>query len=240
MAHNPNERRRAASSESPSSASISRSVAGGCAMAERDIDPSNPIEQTSAWAHFHLPLTLTDIRAAQAHVLERFQEKRRERLETEAAREPLTVGQRVADGVAATMGSWRFIIIQSIVLAVWIVLNVAGFIYQWDPYPFILLNLALSFQAAYAAPIIMMSQNRQEARDRMRAELDLETDLKAETLIEEVHLHMLDLRLKRWAELLEIQQRQIDMLSDLVVRAGGMPQQATPSGPTPGADQPSE
>lgn len=189
-------------------------------MAEHDVD--KPVDQSNAWAHFHLPLTLADIRVAQQHVMARLQEKRRERLQTQAEREQLTLGQRVADGVAATMGSWRFIIIQSVILAIWIVLNVAGFIFQWDPYPFILLNLALSFQAAYAAPIIMMSQNRQEARDRMRAELDLETDLKAETLIEEVHLHLLDLRLKRWGELLEIQQRQIDMLSDLVVKAGGI------------------
>jgi len=187
-------------------------------MAERDPEE---LDQTSAWANFHLPLTLADIRAAQQHVLERFEEKRQERLETQAARESLTLGQRVADGVAATMGSWRFIIIQSGILMIWITVNVVGFGRQWDPYPFILLNLALSFQAAYAAPIIMMSQNRQESRDRMRAELDLETDLKAETLIEEVHLHVLDLRLKRWAELLEIQQRQIEMLSQLVVKIGG-------------------
>jgi uncharacterized membrane protein len=149
----------------------------------------------------------------------------------------LTLGQRVADGVAATMGSWRFIIAQSMILLAWITLNVAGWVQQWDPYPFILLNLMLSFQAAYAAPIIMMSQNRQEARDRMRAELDLETDLKAETLIEDVHLHMLDLRLKRWAELLEIQQRQIEMLSDLVTRAGGI---VPPPGPAEQADPPPE
>jgi uncharacterized membrane protein len=199
-------------------------------MAEHDLD--KPADQTSAWAHFHLPLTLADMHVAEQHVLSRMQEKRRERTQTQAEREPLTLGQRVADGVAATMGSWRFIIIQSVVLAIWIVLNVAGFIFQWDPYPFILLNLALSFQAAYAAPIIMMSQNRQEARDRMRAEQDLETDLKAETLIEEVHLHVLDLRLKRWAELLEMQQRQIDMLSDLVVKAGGVARRDPAPAPT--------
>src|SRR5947207_4706331 len=113
----------------------------------------------------------------------------------------LTAGQRIADAVAATMGSWTFIIIQSVILLVWIILNVTAMVQQWDPYPFILLNLALSFQAAYAAPIIMMSQNRQEARDRMRAELDLETDLKAETLIEELHGNMEELRLTRWAQL---------------------------------------
>ena len=187
-------------------------------MTEQEAEPIDPAASRS---HFHLPLTLADIRAAEQHVLDRFEEKRQDRLETEAAKESLTIGQRVADAVATTMGSWRFIIIQSAILAVWITVNVISLVQQWDPYPFILLNLALSFQAAYAAPIIMMSQNRQEARDRSRAELDLDTDLKAETLIEEVHLHLLDLRMKRWAGLLEIQQRQIEMLSELVARAGG-------------------
>ena len=172
------------------------------------------LADTSGWHGLHLGYSLGELRAAEQHLIGRFLEKRRARQATEAEREALTFGQRVADGVAATMGSWRFIIIQSVILLIWITLNVVGFVQQWDPYPFILLNLALSFQAAYAAPIIMMSQNRQEDRDRMRAELDLETDLKAETLIEDVHLHMLDLRLKRWAELLEIQQlhRKIDDL----------------------------
>ena len=85
-----------------------------------------------------------------------------------------TVGQRVADGVARTMGSWRFIIIQSAILAAWVVLNTVGIIRHWDGYPFILLNLALSFQAAYAAPIIMMSQERQEAKDRKRDDVTAE------------------------------------------------------------------
>jgi uncharacterized membrane protein len=139
----------------------------------------------------------------------------------------LTLGQRVSDGVAATIGSWRFIIVQSVILTAWISANVAGFIYQWDPYPFILLNLMLSFQAAYSAPFIMMSQNRQEARDRQRAELDLLTDLKAVALIEEMHGNLEDLRLKRWSDLLEIQQRQIELLSDLAAGAGRI-QQASP------------
>jgi uncharacterized membrane protein len=92
-------------------------------------------------------------------------------------------------------------------------------VYQWDPYPFILLNLMLSFQAAYWAPFIMMSQNRQEARDRQRAELDLQTDLKAEALIEELHGKVEGLRLTRWAKLLTIQQRQIELLMELIDRA---------------------
>ena len=102
----------------------------------------------------------------------------------------MTFGQRLSDGFASMMGSWRFIIVQSLLLAVWVSWNaVAGMHNQnhpdhkwflWDEYPFIFLNLALSFQAAYAAPIIMMSQNRSAAKDRMAAEVDHDVNLKAE------------------------------------------------------------
>jgi len=108
----------------------------------------------------------------------------------------LTVGQRIADAVAATMGSWRFIIIQSAILAVWIVLNVTAYVQRWDPYPFILLNLALSFQAAYAAPFIMMSQNRQQDIDRKEAEEDHRVNIKAELEIELLHQKIDSLREK--------------------------------------------
>jgi len=94
--------------------------------------------------------------------------------------ERLTLGQKIADTVADTMGSWRFIILQSTLLACWITLNVTAWINHWDPYPFILLNLALSFQAAYAAPFIMMSQNRQSSKDRIAAEIDHQVNAKAE------------------------------------------------------------
>jgi uncharacterized membrane protein len=106
----------------------------------------------------------------------------------------LTTGQKIADTVAATMGSWRFIIIQSIILAFWIVLNVTVYVQQWDPYPFILLNLALSFQAAYAAPFIMMSQNRQQDIDRKAAENDYQINIKAELEIELLHQKIDELR----------------------------------------------
>ncbi len=99
-------------------------------------------------------------------------------------KQPLSLGDRVADKVAATMGSWRFIIIQSVILAFWVVLNVVAIVKHWDPYPFILLNLMLSFQAAYAAPIIMMSQNRQAAIDRIEAKHDYDINRKAELEIE--------------------------------------------------------
>ena len=106
----------------------------------------------------------------------------------------LTTGQRVADIVAASMGSWNFIIIQSVILLIWIVLNVTAFMEQWDPYPFILLNLALSFQAAYAAPFIMMSQNRQQDIDRQAAEHDHQINIKAELEIELLHQKLDQLR----------------------------------------------
>ncbi len=98
----------------------------------------------------------------------------------EVDEERLTFGQRIADTVADTMGSWPFIIVQTTLLAVWISLNATAWINHWDPYPFILLNLMLSFQAAYAAPFIMMSQNRQAAKDRIAAEIDHKVNAKAE------------------------------------------------------------
>jgi uncharacterized membrane protein len=108
----------------------------------------------------------------------------------------LTFGQRIADTVATTMGSWNFIIIQSFILLFWIVLNVTAYVRQWDPYPFILLNLALSFQAAYAAPFIMMSQNRQQDIDRKAAENDYQINIKAELEIELLHQKIDQLREK--------------------------------------------
>ena len=120
------------------------------------------------------------------------------RAEKGAKKDPtkLTIGQKIADSVAATMGSWTFIIIQSVLLAVWIVLNVTAFVEKWDPYPFILLNLALSFQAAYAAPFIMMAQNRQQDIDRKEAESDHQINIKAELEIELLHQKIDELREK--------------------------------------------
>ncbi len=99
----------------------------------------------------------------------------------------LTRGQRLADGVAATIGSWRFIVIQSSAIVLWITGNVWIGAGSWDPYPFILLNLLLSFQAAYTAPAIMMSQNRQSELDRRHAQNDYEINVKAELEIELLH-----------------------------------------------------
>src|SRR5438128_1873464 len=119
---------------------------------------------------------------------------RRKTGKTKRHAEVLTLGQKVADQVAATMGSWKFIIIQSAILFIWIVLNVTAYVQRWDPYPFILLNLALSFQAAYAAPFIMMSQNRQQDIDRKEAENDHRINVKAELEIELLHQKLDELK----------------------------------------------
>ena len=108
----------------------------------------------------------------------------------EKHRESLTVGHRVADAVAKGMGSWMFIIIQTLLVFLWMGLNIAGFCYHWDVYPFILLNLLFSTQAAYAAPIIMMSQNRQSERDREQAEADYQTNREAKEEIEALQLKL--------------------------------------------------
>ena len=104
--------------------------------------------------------------------------------------EQMTMGQKIADKVAATVGSWRFIIVQSCVLAIWLVLNSLAWVYRWDPYPFILLNLALSFQAAYSAPFVMMSQNRQAEKDRLTAQNDYLCDTKGEEEIRNIMEHL--------------------------------------------------
>lgn len=129
----------------------------------------------------------------------------------------LTRGQHFADAVTAVVGSWRFIIVQSGLLALWIMLNVVAWIQHWDPYPFILLNLALSFQAAYTAPFILMSQNRQQEVDRLAAQEDYRINVKAELEIELLHQKIDSLReqevlvltrtVQELAELLRAEQR---------------------------------
>src|SRR5436190_10882101 len=93
-------------------------------------------------------------------------------------------GDQLADYVANGMGSWKFIIIQTLIVAVWMILNFIALVRHWDPYPFILLNLLFSTQAAYSAPIIMMSQNRQSDRDRVQAQADYDTNTEAKLEIE--------------------------------------------------------
>lgn len=102
----------------------------------------------------------------------------------------LSPAQRIADKVANGMGSWTFIITQTIFVILWMILNFVGFIYHWDVYPFILLNLLFSTQAAYAAPIIMMSQNRQNERDRLQAMKDYQTNIDAKKEIEALQVQL--------------------------------------------------
>jgi uncharacterized membrane protein len=132
----------------------------------------------------------------------------------------LSFGDQLADKVAAFGGSWKFIILFFAVMAVWIVANSVYFLWHpWDPYPFILFNLILSMLAAIQAPIIMMSQNRQEARDRLRAENDYQVNLKAEIEIRVLSEKVDQLLHNQWARLLEIQQMQTEMLEDLAEKS---------------------
>jgi uncharacterized membrane protein len=128
----------------------------------------------------------------------------------------LTLGERIADKVAEFGGSWRFIIVFFAVMAAWIVVNSILVLRDpFDPYPYILLNLALSMLAAIQAPVILMSQNRQEDRDRLRAENDYQVNLKAELEIRAINEKLDQLIHQQWAHLLEIQQIQMEMIEDM-------------------------
>jgi uncharacterized membrane protein len=117
-----------------------------------------------------------------------------------------TVGDRMADWVVTTLGSWQYILIQSVVVVAWIIINLLAYKFRWDPYPFILLNLLFSTQASYAAPIIMMSQNRAADRDRAQATADYETNIRAKEEIEELQRRLArieDDKLNRILKILE-------------------------------------
>jgi uncharacterized membrane protein len=128
----------------------------------------------------------------------------------------LTFGERLSDQIASFGGSWRFIILFGVVLVLWIVLNAALLLNRgFDPYPFILLNLILSCLAAMQAPIIMMSQNRAELRDRLRSENDYKINLKAELEIRHLHEKIDHLLRRQYNRLFEIQQIQVELLEEL-------------------------
>ncbi len=136
-----------------------------------------------------------------------------------AFEERLTVGQRLADRVATFGGSWPFIALFGVAMGLWILFNTErrpGF----DPYPFILLNLVLSCLAALQAPVIMMSQNRQAAKDRLVSQHDYEVNLKAEMEIMALHLKIDQLREGDWTTLIELQQRQLALLDAIRGRLG--------------------
>jgi uncharacterized membrane protein len=127
----------------------------------------------------------------------------------------LTAGQRLADRVADFGGSWRFIILFAVVLFLWMAVNsVVLIIRPFDPYPFIFLNLILSCLAAIQAPVIMMSQNRQETRDRLHAAHDYQVNLKAELEIRQLHQKLDHLLSHQWERLVDIQEMQMELMSE--------------------------
>lgn len=125
-------------------------------------------------------------------------------------KETATFGQRLADSVANGMGSWRFIIWQTVIVAVWMILNVIAIIGHWDPYPYILLNLVFSTQAAYAAPIIMMAQNRQSDRDRAQADADFKTNCEAKVEIEELQKRLAAIEVDKLDKILAMLEKMED------------------------------
>lgn len=137
-----------------------------------------------------------------ANVEDQFDEKR-------------SLGERMADGLATFGGSWAFLSTFAVMLAIWMVINVASRGDAFDPYPFILLNLVLSCLAAVQAPIIMMSQKRQEAKDRLRSLNDYRVNLKAELEIRHLHEKLDHLIGRQWQRLAEIQQIQLEIMEDL-------------------------
>ena len=127
-----------------------------------------------------------------------------------------TLGERLADKIATFGGSWTFLVCFAIFLFIWITVNTVVLVKQpADPYPFILLNLILSCLAAIQAPVIMMSQNRQEAKDRLRSQNDYQINLKAELEIQHLHEKLDHLLMHQWERLAQIQEIQLDLLSEM-------------------------
>jgi uncharacterized membrane protein len=138
-----------------------------------------------------------------SNVDEEFQQKR-------------SFGERISDRIASFGGSWKFIGLFALVMAAWIALNAHAIQAKpFDPYPYILLNLILSCLAAIQAPVIMMSQNRQEARDRLRAQSDYQVNLKAELEIRQLHEKLDHLISRQWERLMEIQDIQTEIMSEI-------------------------
>jgi uncharacterized membrane protein len=151
------------------------------------------------------------------HIVHRF--VHRQRVARNLAETPLTLGERVADRVAAFGGSWPFIFLALVAIAAWMLINAAA-TKAFDPYPFILLNLVLSCLAALQAPVIMMSQNRQAARDRLDARHDYEVNTKAEIEIVALHAKLDEIRDRKWVELMKLQEQQLALLARLTERQG--------------------
>ena len=142
---------------------------------------------------------------------------RRERVARHPSGPPSSLGNRVADRVASFGGSWPFIFLAVGAIVVWILINLAAG-RPFDPYPYILLNLVLSCTAALQAPIIMMSQNRQAAHDRLAAQRDYEVNTKAEIEIVALHTKLDEIREQKWVELMKAQVQQLALLAQLIDR----------------------
>jgi uncharacterized membrane protein len=181
-----------------------------------------------------LHVDLDELSDRERRVLQRFVERKRiSRNTNREFTEQQTLGQRVADRVASFGGSWPFIGLFAVVLIAWIVLNTVLLTRRdavFDPYPFILLNLFLSMLAAVQAPVILMSQNRQAAKDRVDAAHDYEVNLKAELEILTLHEKLDNLRERQWQELIVLQQEQIDLLRRLLAERGTAADGAAASG----------
>ena len=144
----------------------------------------------------------------------------------------LTFGERIADHVATFGGSWKFIITFGAVLVFWVALNTVRLLHPpFDPYPYILLNLVLSCLAAIQAPVIMMSQNRQESKDRLRGEHDYRINLKAELEIRQLHAKLDQLLTRQWQRLLEIQQVQMELMEEIASHRRNVEPEGVEGGP---------
>ncbi|GDX43891.1 hypothetical protein LBMAG23_08680 [Bacteroidota bacterium] len=118
--------------------------------------------------------------------------------------EQLSFGERLSDTITKVMGSWQFIIWQTLIVLIWMILNIIGFVHHWDVYPFVLLNLIFSTQAAYAAPIIMMSQNRQNQRDREQALHDYQVNIAAKKEIEDIQRQLSKIEVDKLDKILQL------------------------------------
>ncbi len=177
---------------------------------------SNPIEELEA----KLRSASGEVGKTERHVIDHV--KKRLHVSRNIRREfdeNITFGQRLADHVAAIGGSWTFILLFLSFMVAWIVLNTVLLVRMgkpFDPYPYIFLNLILSMVAAMQAPVIMMSQNRHAAKDRLAAEHDYEVNLKSELEILGLHAKVDTLREQQWLELVEMQKQQIQLLTKLL------------------------
>jgi len=158
------------------------------------------------------------LNAIEKRIIEQF--IHRQRVSRGSSQGQVSFGDRVADRVAAFGGSWSFIFVSVAVIAAWLLIN-AHMTKAFDPYPFILLNLVLSCLAALQAPVIMMSQNRQAAHDRLDAQHDYEVNTKAEMEIVGLHAKLDELREQKWVDLMKAQERQLALLTQLASHGEG-------------------